>query len=79
MKYTVIIYTSPTCHYCTKVKDFLRENNITFTERDVLSDDDAREEAMQKSGQVGVPVTTIDNDVIVGFDKRALSKKLDIV
>ena len=60
------------------MKEFLTENNVSFTEKDVLADDAAREEAMQKSGQVGVPVVLINDEAVVGFDKSILSKKLGI-
>jgi len=59
-------------------KDFLKENNIEFEAKDVAEDEAARAELMEKTGQLGVPVLDIDGTVIVGFDKEAISKALNI-
>lgn len=74
----VTIYTSPTCHFCHLAKDFLNTNNITFTERDVASDPTAIQEAVAKSGQMGVPVIDIDGDIVLGFDEPKLRELLEI-
>lgn len=72
------IFTTPTCVYCKMTKAFMQKNNIEYDEKDVSSDDAAREEMIQKSGQMGVPVTIIGDNVIVGFDESALRKLLDV-
>ncbi|MEK6615043.1 MAG: glutaredoxin domain-containing protein [Bacteroidota bacterium] len=74
----VILYSSPTCHYCHMAKDFFAEHNILYTEKDVASDSEARKEAIQKSRQMGVPVIDIDGEIVVGFAKLRLEKLLDI-
>lgn len=74
----VLIYTTPSCIYCKMAKDFFKKNNIEYTEKDVVSDDEARQEAIEKSGQMGVPVIDIDGNIIVGFDKEKLSNLLGL-
>ena len=66
----ITIYSTPTCAYCKMAKEFFKENNAEYTEHDVTTDTKAREEMIQKSGQMGVPVIIIDDEVRVGFDKE---------
>ena len=73
-----IVYSTQTCPWCTVAKDFLKENNIEFEAKDVAEDEAAKAELMQKSGQLGVPMLDIDGTIIVGFDKEAIKKALDI-
>lgn len=75
---SVTIYSSPTCHYCHMAKEFFANNNITYTDRDVATDPTAITEAVEKSGQMGVPVIDIDGEVLVGFDEASLKKLLEI-
>ena len=72
----VTVYSTPTCPWCNKAKDFLKENNIEFESKDVSEDEAARNEMMEKSGQMGVPVLDIDGKVIVGFDVDAIKSAL---
>lgn len=74
----VTIYSTPTCHYCKDVKEFLKENNVAYEEFDVASNMEKRKEMVDKSGQLGVPVTDIDGSIIVGFDREALTTALKI-
>jgi glutaredoxin-like YruB-family protein len=74
----VVVYTTPTCTWCTTIKTYFRENNITFTEVDVASNPSKAEEMVRKSGQQGVPQTEIDGKMIVGFDKQRINDLLDI-
>jgi glutaredoxin-like YruB-family protein len=74
----VAIYTTPTCHFCHMAKDYFKEHNIAYSEYDVLADMDKRREMVEKSGQLGVPVITIDNNVIVGFDQPTIAYLLGI-
>lgn len=78
MAQTVTIYTTPTCHFCHAAKDFFTDNHITYTEHNVASDLTKRQEMIQKSGQMGVPVITIDNDLVVGFDEERLKELLGL-
>ena len=74
----VTIYTTPTCGYCKMAKEFFTANNITFTEHNVQTDLEKRKEMIEKSGQMGVPVIYVDNEMTVGFDKARLSNLLGI-
>ena len=74
----VTIYTTSTCVYCKMAKAFFKENNISYEEKDVGVDAKAREEMIQKSGQLGVPVIEIDGKVGVGFNKDKLTKILNL-
>jgi glutaredoxin len=61
-----------------RLKAFLKENNIVFDDIDVASDPARADEMIEKSSQMGVPVVDIDGDIIIGFDKAAISSKLGI-
>lgn len=74
----VIIYTSPTCHFCHMAKDFFDANRISYIEKDVSRDRDAANEAREKSGEMAVPVIDMDGEIIIGFDKRAIEKSLGL-
>lgn len=74
----VTIYTTPTCHFCHMSKEFFKEHNVAYTEYDVASDPMRRQEMIEKSGQMGVPVIFVGGDMVIGFDKRRLSELLHI-
>lgn len=73
----IIIYSSPTCSFCTMAKDYFKENNIEYEEKDV-SDPNLAQEMLEKSGQTSVPVIEIDGEIIVGFDKEKIDKVLGL-
>ncbi|MDQ0274994.1 glutaredoxin-like YruB-family protein [Peptoniphilus koenoeneniae] len=72
----VKVYTSNTCPYCTMAKEYLKDRNIEFEEKNVQTDKEARSELMNM-GYTGVPVIIIDGQEIVGFDKAKLDEILD--
>lgn len=74
----VIIYSTPTCHFCHMAKDFFKANNVSFTDYNVATDLEKRKEMMQKTGQMGVPVIDIEGQLIIGFDKAEISKTLGL-
>ncbi len=74
----VIVYSTQACPFCKKVKGFLKEHKISFTEKDVGADSKAGEEMIKKSGQQGVPVVDIDGTIVVGFDEGKLRELLGI-
>ncbi|MFA5840790.1 MAG: Uxx-star family glutaredoxin-like (seleno)protein [Candidatus Paceibacterota bacterium] len=74
----VTIYSTPTCHYCHMAKDFFTANSIVYTEYDVASDLEKRKEMMEKSGQMGVPVIVIGDELTVGFDKPKIAQLLGL-
>ena len=74
----VDIYSTPSCHFCHMAKEFFKEKNVPFTDFNVAEDQAKRQEMVDKSGQMGVPVIIIGNDLIVGFNKPLISKLLGI-
>lgn len=74
----VIIYSTPTCHFCDMAKEFFKENKIEYTEYNVLTDLEKRQEMIDKSGQLGVPVISIDGKIVIGFDQAEISELLGI-
>ena len=78
MEKTVTIYSTPTCHFCKLAKEFFAEKNVAFTNFDVSADAEKREEMIQMTGQLGVPVIIIDGDIMVGFDREKIATKLGI-
>ncbi|MFH1182327.1 MAG: glutaredoxin domain-containing protein [Candidatus Woesearchaeota archaeon] len=74
----IMVYSTPTCPWCNVAKDFLKKNNILFEEIDVSKDQNAAVEMVKKSGQMGVPVIDMDGTIIVGFDREAIEKKLNL-
>ena len=74
----VIVYTTPWCAWCKKLKAFLDVHNIRHTERDVEKDHGALRDLAEKSNQTGVPVLVAGDDVVIGFDKRRLKKVLGL-
>lgn len=74
----ITIYTTPTCVYCKLTKAFFKEHNVSYEEKNVAVDADARREMIEKSGQMGVPVVDIDGEILVGFDKDKLSRLIGV-
>lgn len=75
---SVKIYTTPSCHFCHMAKDYFKEHNIAYQEFDVYADEQARDAMIKKSGQMGVPVIEIDNDIIIGFNQPKIASLLSI-
>lgn len=72
----VTIYSTPTCPYCLKSKEFFKKNNVEYEEIDVSRNEAALQDMVERSGQMGVPVIEIDGRVVVGFDRPKLSEFL---
>lgn len=72
----VIVYTTSTCPYCSSVKQYLASRGVSFVERNVERDPEAAAEMVRLSGQQGVPVTRIGDEVIVGYDRPRLDEAL---
>jgi len=77
-KMKVKIYTTTTCSWCARVKEFFKEHKIEYEEVNVGEDREAAEEMVKKSGQMGVPVTEIDGEMIIGFNEEKLKKALKL-
>lgn len=78
MKKNVIVYSTPSCPYCVMAKTFLKERNIPFEDVDVSRDRARAMEMVEKSGQMGVPVIDIDNNILVGFQPNVMVDLLGI-
>ena len=74
----VIIYSTPTCMYCNMLKAYLTQNNIEYTDYNVAEDQDKGREMVELTGQMGVPVIKIGDQVIVGFDQPRIAELLNI-
>ena len=70
------IYTTKTCPHCIALKKYFKEKGVEFKNLDVEDSDKAKEEMIEKSGQMGVPVIDINGKIIVGFDREKLEKIL---
>ncbi|NCB24978.1 MAG: NrdH-redoxin [Bacteroidia bacterium] len=74
----VTIYTSPECEHCKAAKEFLRENNVSFDEKDVLRNRDNASEMIAKSGKRIIPVIDVDGSIVAGFDQDKLEELLGL-
>ena len=74
----VKIYSTPTCHFCNMAKEFFKENNVPFENVDVLADQAARQEMVEISQQMGVPVIVIGDEITVGFNKPRIASLLGL-
>ena len=72
----VEIYSTPTCPYCVKAKEFFKEKKIKFTDYNVASNQEMAKKMVEKTGQMGVPVIDIDGTIIIGFDKPKIEELL---
>ena len=74
----VTIYSTPTCIYCNLAKEHFDENGVKYEDFDVAADMERREEMLEKSGQMGVPVIFVGSEMIIGFDKERLASILGV-
>jgi len=74
---TVKVYSTPTCPWCVRAKDYLKSKNIAFEDIDVSRDPQAAMEMVMKSGQRGVPVLDIDGEIVVGFDQKRIEELIN--
>lgn len=72
----VVIYSTPTCPYCKRAKEYFSRKGISYTDIDVAQDREKAKEMTQKSGQMSVPVIIIDDEIVVGFNQVQLDKLL---
>ena len=74
----VTIYSTPTCHFCSLAKEFFTENQVPYTEHNVAADMEKRQEMIDKSGQMGVPVIFVGDEMIIGFDKERIAQAVGV-
>jgi glutaredoxin-like YruB-family protein len=73
---SVIIYSTPSCHFCHAAKDYFNAKGVVYTDYNVLDNMEKRQEMIDMTGQMGVPVIRIGDDVVVGFDQPMIEKLL---
>ena len=73
----IIVYSTPTCHFCKLAKEYMNTHGIKYTEYNVAADLEKRKEMVDKSGQLGVPVIDIGGRVIVGFEEGEFVEALN--
>lgn len=72
----ITVYSTPTCPYCKRVKDYLTQKGVSFSDYNVAEDREKAKEMIDKSKQMGVPVIIIGDDVVVGFNQVKLDSLL---
>lgn len=72
----VIIYSTPVCHFCNLAKAFFQSHGIAYTEYNVATDMEKRKEMVEMTGQLGVPVIRVDDQVVVGFREDIVADML---
>lgn len=75
----VIVYSTSTCPYCNRVKDYLKSKGIKFKNIDIAKDEKYLDEMVKKSGQMGIPVIDIGGNIIIGFEKEEIDKAVEEV
>ena len=78
MAKNVTVYSTNTCPFCIRAKQFLKDNKIEFINIDVSEDQAKAQEMIKKSGQMGVPVIDVDGKIVIGFDKEKIKEALGI-
>ena len=74
----VKLYVTPACPYCFTLKEYFKEHNIDFEEVDVSQNEKARDDIIERSGQIGTPIIEVDGQIVVGFDKEKINQLLKI-
>lgn len=74
----VEIYSTESCHFCHLAKEWLSAHQIPFTDYNVAQDQVKRKEMVEMTGQLGVPVIKIENDVMVGFNPEMMADLLGV-
>lgn len=74
----IIVFSTPGCGWCRKLKSYLKEKGFRFRDVDISKDEKAAQDVMRKTGQTGVPVTLIKNRPIIGFNRAEINRALKI-
>ncbi len=77
-KHSVVVFSTPTCPWCVRLKAYLRQRNIAFRDVDVSRDAASARDMVSRSGQMGVPQAWIDGQVVVGFDRARVDTLLGL-
>lgn len=73
----IIIYSTPTCHYCQMAKAFFQNNNISYQDFNVAENMEKRQEMIEMTGQMGVPVIKIGDEILVGFNEGKIREMIE--
>lgn len=76
MSEEIEVFTTPTCPYCTKIKEWLDNNGYAYTEHNVAEDKDQAKRMIKKTGQRGVPQTLVGDEAVVGFQPEKIEEAL---
>ena len=74
----VKVYSTLNCPWCHKAKEFLKANKIPYEDINVAEDEEARNDMIEKSGQMGVPVIDVNGMIIIGYDVGQIKKALKL-
>ncbi len=74
----IVVFTTPTCPWCQRVKQYLKAKGFQYREVDVTRNQAAARDLVRMTGQMGVPVTMIGARTIVGFDRAQIDRLLGI-
>jgi len=74
----VKVYSTPTCPYCIRAKQYLKDKGVDFEDINVGADQEKAKEMVSKSGQMGVPVLDIEGEIVIGFDKTKIDSALGL-
>lgn len=77
-RHRVLVFTTQTCPWCTRVKSYLAQRKVPFREVDISRDASAARDLVRRTGQMGVPVVEIDGRPVVGFDKPQIDRLLGL-
>lgn len=77
-RHRVLVFTTPTCPWCTRAKTYLKQRGVPFKEIDVSRDAAAARDLVRRTGQMGVPVVEIDGRPVVGFDRSRIDRMLGL-
>lgn len=72
----VTVYTTPTCPWCNRLKDFLQEEGIAYNEVNVAEDIDGAKKMITLTGQRSVPVTVIGEQIVIGYNPEGIKELL---
>ena len=74
----IVVFSTPHCGWCTKLKKYLKENQFRYRDVDISKDENAAQDVVRRTGQTGVPVILINNKPVVGFNRKEIDRLLDI-
>jgi glutaredoxin-like YruB-family protein len=78
MNPNIVVFSTPTCAWCRKVKDYLKQKGLKFKEIDVSKDAVALRDMIRKTGQQGVPQLWVNNIPVVGFDREKIDRLVNL-